>query len=164
MGIIKKTEFDNDVKQLEHLIEQIKQINHNDNKVFNEMIYMFHTYYSTLSVKIHEIIIKYKHEKKITHIDHEVEDGIKICLSTIEVINDYLTGCHNQNVSLFKINFNNLSPEIKHAQSDFITNYEMVKLANKNSFIMNLLNLMNSLKHFFKKSFEDENKSSDCYV
>jgi|OM-RGC.v1.019880613 hypothetical protein len=163
MGIIKKTDFDNDVKQLEHLTDQIKQMNYNDNKSFNETIYMFHTYFSSLSVKIHEIMIKYKYEKKINHLDPESEEGIKLCLSTIEVINDYLNSFYNQNISLFKINFNNLSPEIKHAQADFISNYEMIKIANRNSFIMNLLNLINSLKHFFKKSFDDENKASDCY-
>ena len=37
MGIIKKTEFDNDVKQLEHLTEQIKQMNYNDNKFYSSI-------------------------------------------------------------------------------------------------------------------------------
>jgi arginyl-tRNA synthetase len=165
MNIIKKKDFESDLNQLDYFIEQIKQLDYNNTQIFNEMIYMFHNYFSSLSVKFHEHFINYKLEKKLNHIDSEVEEGLKYCLSIIEMINEYFSEKFSQNLNLLKINFDNkTSLNFKYAEDDIKKNYDMLKLTHNNCLIMNLINIINSLKYYFKKNFDEDNKSHDCYI
>jgi hypothetical protein len=164
MNIIKKKDFESDLQQLDYFIEQIKQLDYNNTQTFNEMIYMFHNYFSSLSVKFHEHFINYKLEKKLKHIDSEVEEGIKYCLSIIEMINEYFNDTFSKNLNLLKINFDKTPLNFKYAEDDIKKNYDMLKLTHNNCLIMNLINIINSLKYYFKKNFDDDNKSNDCYI
>lgn len=164
MDIIKKRDFENDLQQLDYFIEQIKQLDYNNTQTFNEMIYIFHNYFSSLSVKFHEHFINYKLEKKLNHIDNEVEEGLKYCLSIIEMINEYFNETFSQNLNLLKIKFDKTPLNFKYAEDDIKKNHDMLKLAHKNCLIMNLINIINSLKYYFKKNFDKDNKSHDCYI
>jgi hypothetical protein len=164
MNIIKKRDFNNELEQLDYFLEQIKQLDYNNTQTFNEMIYMFNNYFSSLSVKIHEIILNYKLDKKLKHIDPDIEEGISICSTIIDSINDYLSESFNKNLKLINIKFNDIPVNFKNYEDDLKKNYDILKITNRNCIIMNFINIINSLKYYFKKQFNKGEQSNDCYI
>jgi hypothetical protein len=161
--IIKKSEFKNDVDQITYFIENIKSVNFADTKIFNEKIYLFQSYFTNLGVKIHTVISNYKREKKVMSIDPEIEECIKLCFSIIELINEFYLDFFSQHINLLKINLNDINEEKKLIQNNLLENFNSLNYISKSTFIMNLINLLTSLKNSFLRNFSDSENSS-CYL